>query len=33
MLKITIMSKDKKIIYKPFDFKEFTDFVNTIIKQ
>lgn len=28
-----LLDKDKKIIYKPFDFKEFTDFVNTIIKQ
>lgn len=28
-----ILDKDKKIIYKPFDFNELTDFVNLIIKQ
>lgn len=28
-----ILDADKKIIYKPFDFKEFTDFVNIIIKR
>ena len=28
-----ILDKDKKILYKPFDFKELTDFVNLIIKQ
>lgn len=28
-----ILDKDKNIIYKPFDFKELTDFVNLIIKQ
>lgn len=28
-----LLDKDKKIIYKPFDFNELTDFINTIIKQ
>ena len=28
-----ILDKDKKIVYKPFDFKELNDFVNLIIKR
>ena len=28
-----LLDKDKKIVYKPFDFKELVDFVNLIIKQ
>lgn len=28
-----ILDKDKKIVYKPFDFKELVNFVNLIIKQ
>ena len=28
-----LLDKDKKIIYKPFDFKEFADFVSLIIKR
>ena len=28
-----LLDKDKKILYKPFDFKELKDFVNLIIKQ
>ena len=28
-----LLDKNKKIVYKPFDFKELVDFVNLIIKQ
>lgn len=28
-----ILDKDKKIVYKPFDFKELVNFVNLIVKQ
>ena len=28
-----LLDKDKKIVYKPFDFKELVNFVNLIIKQ
>ena len=28
-----LLDNDKKILFKPFDFKELTDFVNLIIKQ
>ena len=28
-----ILDKDKKILYKPFDFSELIQFVNTLLKQ